>query len=191
MMHNAPGLVTSHFYHSREQQPCYLLLNTWEDEESWQQARERYNPAVLLLKHLDFLAALPEQWYMYYRWGYSRPARTQTVATTHIATVQPDSFAALHTAWLQELRKLAAQFTFTFSFLAYGSADTQIEHTTTHAVTEPVNADLIQQGHVLLTFISWPSDAARRAFYSSTTYQSMSTILAQQSDTHLLTLDPL
>jgi hypothetical protein len=191
MMRNAPGLVTSYFYHSREKQPYYLLLNTWEDEESWRQARERYNPTALLLKRLDFLAAFPEQWYMHYRWGYSRPARTQTVATAHIATVQADTFAAIHMAWLQELRKLAAQFMFTFSFLAYGSADTHIEHTTAHAITETVNADFIQQGHVLLTFISWPSDAARRAFYSSTTYQSISARLAQQSETYLLILDPL
>jgi hypothetical protein len=191
MMRNTPGLVTSYFYHSREQQPYYLLLNTWEDEESWQQARERYNPVALLLTHPDLLAAPPEQWYMYYRWGYSRPARLQTVATTHIATVQTGTFAAIHMAWLQELRKLAAQFTFTFSFLAYGSTDTYIELATEDAVTESLNADLTQQSHVLLTFISWPSDTERIAFYSSTTYQNMSAILAQQNDMYMLILDPL
>ena len=190
MMRNATGLVSSSFYHSREQQPYYLLLNTWEDEESWQQARERYNPTALLLTHPDLLAALPEQWYMYYRWGYSRPARPQMVATTHIVTVRADTFAATHMAWLQELRKLAAQFTFTFGFLAYGIADTHIEHTMAHAVTETVNADLIRQGHVLLAFISWPSDAERMAFYSSTMYQNMNAMLAQQSTSYMLMLDP-
>ena len=98
MMRNATGLVSSSFYHSREQQPYYLLLNTWEDEESWQQARERYNPTALLLTHPDLLVALPEQWYMYYRWGYSRPARSQTVATTHIITV---SFSRIFTMYHQ------------------------------------------------------------------------------------------
>ena len=190
MMRNATGLVTSYFYHSREQRPYYLLLNTWEDEESWQQARERYNPLALLLTHPNLLAALPEQWYMYYRWGYSRPARLQTVATTHITTVRADTFEAIHMAWLQELRKLAAQFTFTFGFLAHGIADTHVEHTMAHEFIETVNADLIKQGHVLLTFISWPSDAERMAFYSSHTYQRMRALLGQQSDTYMLILDP-
>jgi hypothetical protein len=189
-MRNATGLVSSHFYHTREPQPSYLLLNTWEDEESWQQAKERHNPLDLLLAHPDLLATRPEQWYMHYHWGYSRPARPQTVATTHIATVRTDAFEATHMAWLQELRKLAAQFTFTFGFLAYGIADTHIEHTKTNAATETLDTDLIKQGNVLLTFMSWASDTERVAFYSSKAYQRMSALLGQQSDTHVLTLDP-
>src|SRR5436305_13925390 len=133
-MSNATGLVTSYFYHSRERQPSYCLLTTWEDEESWQRARERYNPTALLLARPDLLAALPEQWYMYYSWGYSRPARLQTVATTHIVTVQANTFEAAHTVWLQELRKQATRFTFTFGFLAYGIADTHIGHNPINAV---------------------------------------------------------
>jgi quinol monooxygenase YgiN len=189
-MRHAAGLVTFYFYRSREQRPYYLLLSTWEDEESWQQAQERYNPIALLLARLDLLAAQPEQWYMHYRWGYSRPARLQTVATVHIATVRAGTFAATHSAWLQELRKQAAQFTFTFSFLAYGIADTHIGHTTANAVTETANTDLIKQGNVLLTFITWLSDAERVAFYSSYAYQRMSAMLEQKSDTCMLTLDP-
>ena len=191
-MRNATGLVTSYFYRSREQQPSYFLLTTWEDEENWQQARENYNPAVLLLARPDLLAALPEQWYMYYCWGYSRPARLQTVATTHIATIQSDAFEATHKAWLQELRKQAKQFTFTFGFLAYGVADAQLEYATVNAVTETVNADLIKKGNVLLTFISWPSDTDRVAFYRSNAYRAMSAMVEQKSNmSHLLTLDPL
>jgi quinol monooxygenase YgiN len=189
-MRQATGLVTSYFYQSRERQPYYLLLSTWEDEESWQEARERYNPLALLLTRPDLLAALPEQWYMFYRWGYSRPARPQTVVTTQIVTLQADAFEATHMAWLQELRKLAAQFTLTFSFLAYGIADTHTGHPRRNAVTETVNADLIKHGNVLLTFISWPSDTERVAFYRSNAYQKMSTMLKQQSNTYLLTLDP-
>ncbi len=189
-MRNATGLVTSQFYHTREPQPSYLLLNTWEDEESWQQARERHNPLDLLLARPHLLATRPRQWYMHYRWGYSRPARPQLVATTHIATVRADAFETTHMAWLQELRKLAAQFTFTFGFLAYGIADTHIEHTKTNAATETLDTDLIKQGNVLLTFMSWASDTERVAFYSSKAYQRMSALLGQQSDTHMLTLDP-
>jgi hypothetical protein len=189
-MRRANGLVTSSFYRSREQQPSYFLLSTWEDEESWQQAQERYNPIALLLAHPDLLATLPEQWYLYYRWGYSRPARLQTVATTHITTVQADTIEATHTAWLQELRKQTTQFTFTFGFLAYGIADTHIEHNAANAVTETLNVDLIKKGNVLLTFISWPSDTERVAFYRSHAYQKMSAILGQKSNTYMLILDP-
>jgi hypothetical protein len=188
-MRHSVGLVTSYFYRSREQRPYYLLLSTWEDEESWQQARARYNPTTLLLSRPDLLAALPEQWYMYYRWGYSRPARLQTVATAHIATVRADTFAATQSAWLQELRKHAAQFTFTFSFLAYGIADPHRGHTVADQATEIANTDLIKQGNVLLTFLTWLSDAEKIAFYRSHAYQRMSNILEQQSDTYMLTLD--
>lgn len=188
-MRSAAGLVTFSFYRGREQQPSYFLLSTWEDEESWQRARERYNPIALLLTQPDLLVAHPEQWYLYYRWGYSRPARLQTVATTHITTVEADTFEATHTAWLQELRKQAAQFTFTFGFLAYGTADTYLEQNPVNAVTETVNADLIKKGNVLLTFISWPSDTERVAFYRSNAYQEMSAILEQKSNTYMLVLD--
>lgn len=186
----ATGLVTASFYRSREQQPSYFLLSTWEDAESWQRARERYNPLALSLAQPDLLARHPEQWYLSYRWGYSRPARQQTVATTHITTVHADTFEAIHTTWLQELRKQTAQFTLAFGFLAYGIADTQIEHNPVNTTTETVNADLIKKGNVLLTFISWPSDTERVAFYRSNAYQKMSAILGQKSNTHMLILDP-
>jgi quinol monooxygenase YgiN len=187
MMHNATGLVTSYFYRSREQQPYYFLLNTWEDEESWQQAQERYNPKALLLARPEFLAAQPEQWYTYYRWGYSRPARQQTVSTTHIVTLRADTLEITRATWLQELRKQAAQFSFTFSFLAHGIA----EHDSSHEVVETANADLIKQGNVLLTFISWSSDAERAAFYSTDTYQQMNAIVEQNTNTYMLLLDTL
>jgi hypothetical protein len=189
MMRNATGLVSSYFYRGREPQPCYVFLNTWEDEESWQRAQERYNLITLLLTRPELLARPPEQWYMYYRWGYSRPARPQTVATTLLATLPADTFDATYTAWLQELRKEARQFTFTFSFLASGIATTQHERNTEKALKDPINMDLVKQGCVLLTFIGWSSEAERLAFYGSKTYQRISSMLEQHSSTCLLTLD--
>jgi quinol monooxygenase YgiN len=186
----ASGLITFQFYRSRELPPAYFLLSTWEDEESWQQAREHANPMELLLAQPDLLAKPPEQWHLSYRWGYSRPARPHTVATTHIVTVPADTFEATHTAWLQELRKLAKQFTFTFSFLAYGSADPDREETGKHPLTGTVNTNLVKQDHVLLTFISWPTEAERMAFYRSNTYQRASALLEKKSNTYRLTLDP-
>src|SRR5256885_13660959 len=46
---NAQGLVTSRFYRGRDSRPFYLMLTTWEDDEAWRRAQERYNPRHLLL----------------------------------------------------------------------------------------------------------------------------------------------
>src|SRR2546426_2105255 len=77
---NAPGLISSRFYRNRENSSAYLMFTTWEDEESWQRAQERYNPKTLLQSSaIRQLAAPPEQWRMHYLWGYNRPAVTPTV----------------------------------------------------------------------------------------------------------------
>ncbi|TMC60466.1 MAG: hypothetical protein E6J21_10155 [Chloroflexota bacterium] len=46
---NALGLVSASFYRSRGNESYYFMLTTWEDEECWQKARNRYNPKQLLL----------------------------------------------------------------------------------------------------------------------------------------------
>src|SRR5918911_227382 len=78
---NAPGLVTSQTYRSLGAHSYFLLLTTWDSEESWQRSQDRYNPKQLLLSSAtELLAALPEQWLMYYLWGYSRPAAIPLLA---------------------------------------------------------------------------------------------------------------
>jgi quinol monooxygenase YgiN len=191
MMHNATGLVTSSFYRSREQQHYYFLLTIWEDEESWQQAQERYNPKALLLARPDLLTTRPEQWSTHYCWGYSRPASQQMLSTSHIAMVSADELEAKRVVWLQELRKQAAQFTFAFSFLAYGTADTSTENSTANILIETANTARLAANNVLLTFISWPSDTERVKFYSTEAYRQMSATLEQDNDTYMLLLDPL
>src|SRR5258708_14156474 len=47
---NAPGLVNAHFYRSREPESYYFMLTTWEDEEIWQKAQDRYNLKNLLIR---------------------------------------------------------------------------------------------------------------------------------------------
>src|SRR6266571_3172839 len=45
---NAPGLVNARFYRSREPESYYFILTTWEDEDFWYKAQDRYNPKNLL-----------------------------------------------------------------------------------------------------------------------------------------------
>src|SRR6266550_8221623 len=83
---NAPGLMNARFYRSREPESYYFLLTTWEDEELWQKAQARYSPRNLLLgSDRELLTAPPEQWLMYYLWGYSRPSAQPNIAAAHVA----------------------------------------------------------------------------------------------------------
>ncbi len=45
---NAPGLVNARFYRSREPESYYFILTTWEDEDFWYKAQDRYNTTNLL-----------------------------------------------------------------------------------------------------------------------------------------------
>src|SRR5579863_7592297 len=70
---NVQGLVTARFYRSRGNESFYFILTTWEDEDSWQTAQERFSPRQLLLgSATELLAGQPEKWLMQYLWGYSR-----------------------------------------------------------------------------------------------------------------------
>src|ERR1700724_1173067 len=83
---NAPGLMNARFYRSREPDSYYFLLTTWENEEFWQKAQERYSPRNLLLAaDRELLTAPPEQWLMHYLWGYSRPSAQPDIAAAHVA----------------------------------------------------------------------------------------------------------
>src|SRR5690242_1891980 len=102
-LHNAPGMISSRFYRSRGNDATspapthstshsyYIMLTTWDDEENWQRAQERYNPKQLLLGSTkELLTAPPQQWQMRYLWGYSRPAAAPIVAAAHLCTTRPD-----------------------------------------------------------------------------------------------------
>ncbi|HYX51685.1 MAG TPA: antibiotic biosynthesis monooxygenase, partial [Ktedonobacteraceae bacterium] len=86
---NAPGLVNARIYRSREPESYYFILTTWEDEDFWYKAQDRYNPKNLLRgPAAEPLMANPEQWLMYYLWGYSRPSAQPAIAAAHIVTVR-------------------------------------------------------------------------------------------------------
>src|SRR6266436_107085 len=88
---NAPGLVNARFYRSREPESYYFMLTTWEDEEFWYKAQDRYNPKNLLRgSTAELLMASPEQWLMRYLWGYSRPSAQPAIAAAHILTVRAE-----------------------------------------------------------------------------------------------------
>ncbi|GER89389.1 hypothetical protein KDW_35510 [Dictyobacter vulcani] len=75
-LRSAPGLISTRIYAGRNNGMFYLLFTTWDDEESWLKAQERHTPRQLLSLHAkDLLVAPPEQWLMYYLWGYSRPTQ--------------------------------------------------------------------------------------------------------------------
>src|SRR5256714_15645806 len=118
---NAPGLVTSRFYRSRGHDPYYFMLTTWEDEESWQRAQERYNPHQLLLGSAsELLIGPPEQWLMHYLWGYSRPAAVPILATIHLGTIRPDEADRAQRGWIEGLRRQVVRPILSFAFLARG-----------------------------------------------------------------------
>src|SRR5947199_222560 len=88
---NAPGLVNARFYHSREPESYYFILTTWEDEDFWYKAQDRYSPKNLLRgSAAELLTANPEQWLMRYLWGFSPPSAQPAIAAAHIVTVSPD-----------------------------------------------------------------------------------------------------
>src|SRR2546422_2886347 len=118
-MRNAYGLISLRAYRSRERDAYYILLTTWEDEEYWRKAQERYNPKQLLLTAApELLIASPEQWLMHYLWGYSHPSVEPTVAAIHVATIQPEQADRTQRGWMESLRRQAIQPLLAFAFLA-------------------------------------------------------------------------
>src|SRR5258708_17424980 len=72
---NAPGLVNAHFYRSREPESYYFMLTTWEDEEIWQKAHDRYNLQNLLIGSAGgLLSTPPEQSFKHHPCGYATPS---------------------------------------------------------------------------------------------------------------------
>ncbi len=56
---NAPGLVNARFYRSREPESYYFMLTTWEDEEFWYKAQDRYSPKDLFVGSAGELLMTP------------------------------------------------------------------------------------------------------------------------------------
>src|SRR6266581_2380969 len=173
---NAPGLVISRFYRSRGHDPYYFMLTTWEDEESWRRAQERYNPKQLLLgSATELLIDPPEQWLMHYLWGYSRPAAVPILAAAHLATIQPDQAERTQRAWIESLRRQAVQPTLSSGFLARGINEETLVLQALETATKEDNT--YQHGAIFLNLLSWASEAEREEFYLDPNYQAISLFL--------------
>lgn len=187
---NAPGLVTGRFYRSRGQEAFYLMLTTWEEEESWQKAKERHNPKQLLLgSATELLIAPPEQWLMHYLWGYSRPAAVPILAATHLATIRPEQAERTQRAWIESLRRQAIAPTLAFAFLARGLNEETLAAQVAH--TSAKDDKPYQHGSIFLNLLSWGSEADREDFYVDSNYQAISLFLGSVGNVQILTLEPL
>lgn len=190
---NAPGLVISRFYRSRGHDSYYFMLTTWEDEESWRRAQERYNPKQLLLgSTAELLIDPPEQWLMHYLWGYSRPAAVPILAAAHLATIRADQADRTQRGWIESLRRQAVQPALTFAFLARGVNEDAVVFQPFLATSTPNGGDsLYQHGSIFLNLLCWSSEADREEFYEDANYRAISLFLNSVGMIQMLTLDPL
>ncbi len=201
---NVPGLVTARFYRSRGNESYYFILTTWEDEESWQKARERFSPRQLLLgSATELLTGQPEQWLMQYLWGYSRPAAAPILAAAHLATIQAGQADLIQRGWIESLRRQAVQPTIAFAFLARGiNEDTGLAQLSQPlqppaSPASPASGSsgsdetVYQHGSVFLNLLSWASETDREDFYSDPNYLAISRFIGGMGVMQILPLDPL
>lgn len=191
---NAPGLVNARFYRSREPESYYFILTTWEDEDFWHKAQDRYSPKNLLIGSTgELLTAPPEQWLMRYLWGYSRPSTQPVIAAAHIVTVRPDQVERVGRNWIEGLRRQASQPTLAFAFLARSRnedsaliPDPPLLHNQ-HATGG--SATLLSSN--FLNLLSWPGETQRKDFYTDQNYKAISGFLSSVGVVRVLALDPL
>lgn len=190
---NAPGLVNVRMYRSREPESYYFMLTTWEDDDFWYKAQDRYNPKNLLIGSTDELLTVPpEQWMMRYLWGYSRPSAQPLIAAAHVATVRPDQATGVERGWIEGLRRQAAQPTLAFAFLA---RDNNEERALTGDASLLNNQHAINGSSALhsvnfLNLLSWPGEMQRKDFYTDQNYKAISGFLSSIGVVRVLALDP-
>jgi hypothetical protein len=191
---NAPGLVNARFYRSRDPESYYFTLTTWEDEEFWYKAQDRYSPRDLFMGSAgELLMTPPEQWLMHYLWGYSRPSAQPAIAAAHVVTVRPDQADRVERSWIEELRRQTTQLTLAFAFLARGrNEDTLLAHDASilnnNKATESL-ADTYSSN--FLNLLSWPGEMQRRNFYADQNYKAISGFLSSVGVVRVLELDPV
>ncbi len=186
---NVQGLVTARFYRSRGNESYYFILTTWEDEEFWLKAQERFSPRRLLLgSATELLIGQPEQWLMQYLWGYSRPAAEPILGAAHLATIQADKGDLVQRGWIESLRRQAVQPNIAFAFLARGVNEDAVSAQTGNA--GGIDA-LSLQGSVFLNLLSWASETDREDFYADANYSAISRFIRGMGVIQMLPLDPL
>ncbi len=181
---NTQGLVTSRFYRGRGSSPCYAILTTWESDEAWKQAQERYNPKQLLASSAtELLVSPPEQLLFSYVWGYIRPAAFPELAAIHLATVrQPEQADIAQRGWVEGLKRQATQSSLAFGFLARGTVESSLS-------TEPHLP--YTQGATFLNLLSWSSDRDREDFYADVHFTAVHRFISGIGTVQIVALEPL
>lgn len=198
-LRNAPGLVSARLYRgrgeTRSQAVCCLVFSTWEDNESWLQARERYNPRSLFqnLALPGMLCGVPEQWFMRYIWGYNRPITLPMLAAVHLANVYPNQQDFAQRGWLKGLRRQGMHPNLSFAFLARGVGDNDPTERALAALDERdvTGFKPHQSEAVFLNLFSWSNENEIEAFYASPYYQAIDTLVRTVGVVRLLSLEPL
>ena len=190
---NAPGLVTSRFYRSRGNDAYYLMLTTWDDDESWRRAQERHNPRQLLLKSASgLLITPPEQWLMRYLWGYSRPQASPILASAHLARIRKEQAEYAQLGWIAGLRQQAVQEPLAFAFLARGVQEESFPGSPFPTPAPDTTEEMpYHQGSVLLNLFSWASEHEREQFYADPNYQDINRFVSTTGTIRILPLEPM
>ena len=180
---NTQGLVTSRFYRGRGASPCYAILTTWESDEAWKQAQERYNPRQLLTSSAaELLLSPPEQFLFSYLWGYIRPAASPEIAALHLAAVRPEQADVAQRGWLEGLKRQATQSSLALGFFARGAAEqlssTELSPSYLHGAT-------------FLNLLSWSDDRDRESFYGDVHYNAIHRFISSIGTMQILALEPL
>jgi heme-degrading monooxygenase HmoA len=185
---NAPGVVSIRSFSGSEEEAYYLILTTWEDEELWQKAQERYSPKRLLMRSApDMLVSPPKQWLMHYLWGYRRPGAPTVLAAAHVASIRSEQAENARRGWIESLRRQVVQPTVTVAsaLLARG-----VEEENAASLSEKPG-ESPSHGSIFLNLLSWPDEANREEFYADQDYQAIHRYLSGVGVVQMLTLDPL
>ncbi len=190
---NAVGLVSASFYRSRHNESYYFMLTTWEDEDCWLKAQDQYNPKQLFLgSAADMLLDPPEQWLMYYLWGYSRPAAEPILAAAHLGTIRPDQAERAQRGWIECLHRQVVQPSLSFAFLARGfNEDFMPSQAALLAKSHRGSERLYRHGSIFLNLLSWGSQADREDYYAEANYQAISRFLSGVGIVQIIDLEPL
>src|SRR5579859_4562328 len=193
MVRNAPGMMGSQFYRGQGNGAYYILLTTWDSEEGWRRAKERYSPRFLLLNSaLDLLTAVPEQWLMQYLWGYSRPTAPLALAAVQIVEVPITQTAVTQKAWIEGLRRQAAEPTLANAFLAYGGPEETTPSPSMPPAQSPEAASThVQPTTIFLNILNWANEYSRDFFYANNDYQALQRFISSVGTVQNMYLEPI
>lgn len=178
---NAPGLLNARFYSSKQPGMSYCMLTTWENNEWWQKAQERYSPYGLVQDSpAGIFQTPPDQWLMQYLWGYSRPRAHPVVAAAQLALVRPEMAEHVQQSWLESLGQQSVEPILSFALLARNLDE----------VASPSRSS-IQQGAIFFHLLSWPDERSREDFYANKQYQDICGLLGRTGMVHALALEPI